>query len=60
MSHGRRSLLALMKGDVFIRSRHIRSGYGTFSTIEALDRTCKSLHEGIGALLRKAGVVVRL
>jgi hypothetical protein len=55
-----REVLALMKGDVLIRSRYIRTGFGTFSTIEGLDRTCKSLREGVGALLRKAGVQVRL
>ena len=55
-----REVLALMKGDVLIRSRYIRTGVGTFPTIQGLELTCKSLRDGIGVLLRKAGVPVRL
>jgi HEPN domain-containing protein len=54
-----REVLALMKGDILIRARYTRTGYGTFPTIEALDRTCMSLRESVGTLLRKAGVLVR-
>ena len=55
-----REVLALMKGDVLIRARYIRTGFFTFPTLEALDRTCKSLRESVGKLLREAGVKVRL
>ena len=42
---------------------HLAQDYvadATFPTFEALDRTCKSLRESIGKMLRKAGVMVRL
>ena len=54
-----REVLALMKGDVLIRARYIRTGFFTFPTLEALDRTCRSLRHGIAKLLQKAGVKVR-
>jgi hypothetical protein len=46
--------------DVVMRARYIRTGPATFHTLEALERTCKSLRENVGALLRKAKVPVRL
>jgi hypothetical protein len=45
--------------DVVIRARYIRTGPGTFPTIEALERTCQSLRESVGKMLRKSGVMVR-
>jgi hypothetical protein len=56
-----RNVLALMTDtDVVMRARYIRTGPATFHTLEALERTCKSLRENVGALLRKAKVPVRL
>ena len=55
-----RDVFALMGDtDVVIRARYIRTGPGTFPTIEALERTCQSLRESVGKMLRKAGVMVR-
>jgi len=56
-----REVFALMgKTDVVIRARYIRTGSGTFPTLEALNRTGKSLRENVGTILRKAGIMVRL
>ncbi len=56
-----REVFALMNNsDVVIRARYIRTGSGTFPTLEALNRTCKSLRESVGTILRKAGIMVRL
>ena len=56
-----REVFALMGDtDVVIRARYIRTGSGNFHALEGLDRTCKSLRESVGTLLRKAGVMVRL
>jgi hypothetical protein len=56
-----REVFALMGNtDVVIRARYIRTGSGTFPTLKALNRTCKSLRESVGATLRKAGIMVRL
>lgn len=55
-----RDVFALMGDtDVVIRARYIRTGSGTFPTIEALERTCRSLRESVGNMMRKAGVMVR-
>jgi hypothetical protein len=40
--------------------RYIRTGPGQFHTFEGLERTCQSLRESVGKMLRKAGVMVRL
>ena len=55
-----RDVLALSDSDVIMRARYIRTGAGTFHTLEGLERTCKSLRESVGALLRKAKVPVRV
>lgn len=56
-----REVFALMSDtDAVIRARYIRTGPVTYPAIEALDRTCKSLRENVGKLLRAAGVRVRL
>ena len=56
-----RNVLALMgDSDVVMRARYIRTGSATFHTLEALERTCKSLRENVGEVLRKAKVPVRL
>jgi HEPN domain-containing protein len=56
-----RDVLALMAdSDVIMRARYIRTGAGTFHTLEGLELTCKRLRETVGALLRKAKVPVRV
>jgi len=46
--------------DAVIRSRYIQTGYFTWPTLEALDRTCKSLRESIGRALTQSGIAVRM
>jgi len=46
--------------DTVIRSRYIETGYFRWPTVEALDRTCKSLRESVGDALKKTGAPVRL
>jgi len=46
--------------DAVIRSRYIQTGAYRWPTIEALERTCKSLHESTGQALKNTGIVVRL
>ena len=55
-----RQVFSLMKGDVLIRARYIHTGFGTYPTVAALDRTCKSLRYSVGKILQEAGVKVRL
>jgi hypothetical protein len=45
--------------DAIIRSRYIQRGYFSWPAHEALDRTCKSLHDSIGDALRAGGIAVR-
>jgi HEPN domain-containing protein len=46
--------------DAVIEARYIRTGAKTWPTFEALNRTCKSMRDSVGSLLRGAGVMVRL
>lgn len=46
--------------DAIIRSRYILTGFHTWPSPEALDRTCRSLHQRVGTALLKKGAPVRL
>jgi hypothetical protein len=46
--------------DTVIEARYIRTGAKTWPTIEGLNRTSKSVRNGVGSLLRGAVVMVRL
>jgi len=47
--------------DTVIEARYIRTGSKkTWPTFKALNRTCKSMRDSVGSLLRGAGVPVRL
>ena len=46
--------------DVLIEMRYIRTGAKTAINLKALSRTCNSVRDSVGDLLRKAGVMVRL
>jgi hypothetical protein len=50
----------LTETDAFIEARYIITGTKTYVTFEALNRTCDSLREGVGRILRKKGVMIRL
>lgn len=52
-------VLRLMTSDALMRSRYIKSGFYTWATIEALDRTARSLRKSVGSSLRESGVLVR-
>lgn len=47
------------QSDAVIRSRYIKTGAFQRPTHGALDRTCKSLHETVGQVLRDAGHPIR-
>jgi|SRR5579872_858816 len=46
--------------DAIIRSRYTQTGFHTWPSPEALDRTCRSLREGIHKALTRKGAPVRL
>ena len=46
--------------DIVIEARYIVTGYRTEPTQDALNQTCKRLHQRIGSALRIRGVMVRL
>jgi hypothetical protein len=46
--------------DAVIRSRYLQTGYFHWPTLEALDRTCRSLRESVGRELKTVGIPVRL
>jgi len=50
----------LTETNAFIEARYIITGSKTFVTFEALNQTCDNLREGIGRILRKNGVMIRL
>jgi hypothetical protein len=55
-----KEIFAMMSDtDTVIRSRYLLTGPFRWPTIEALDRTCKSLRESIAAALKTAGRPVR-
>ena len=45
--------------DVVIETRFLRTGYFERPAEEALNRTCKSLHESVGEAMRAKGFPVR-
>lgn len=45
--------------DAVIRSRYMQTGFFTWPSNEALERTCKSLRRSVGEALRKHGQLVR-
>jgi hypothetical protein len=54
-------LLALMGDtDMVIEHRYIKTGSKTLPTLEALERTSRNIRDGVGELLKKRGVPVRL
>lgn len=58
---GDRDVFASMADtNVLIEMRYIRTGAKTAVNLTALSRTCKSVRDSAGDLLRKAGVPVRL
>jgi hypothetical protein len=60
MDEDREVFGVLTETNAFIEARYIITGAKTFVTFEALNRTCDSLREGVGGILRKNGVMVRL
>jgi hypothetical protein len=46
--------------EAVIGSRYIKTGFFTLPTIQALHRTCKSLRQSVGAVLKQWGELVRL
>ena len=57
-----RTVLALIDDtDAMLDSRYIRTGSKRLGTLdEALCGTCKNIRDGVGTILRKKGVLVRL
>jgi hypothetical protein len=59
MDEDREVFTMMTETDTVIEARYIRTGPKTWPTLEALERTCKSVHESVGEYLRKRGVTVR-
>ena len=56
-----RNVLAfIVDTDAIIDSRYIKTGTKRLASLEALCRTCKSIRDGVGTILRKNDVPVRL
>jgi hypothetical protein len=56
-----REMLALIEdSDVMIEVRFIKTGSKTWATLETLNRTCGSIRDRVGTILRNNGVPVRL
>ena len=56
-----RTVLTLIDDtDAMIDARYIRTATKALVALEALDRTCKSIRDGVGTILRNNGVLVRL
>ena len=53
-------LMLIDNTDAMIDSRYIRTGTRLLVTLESLRRTCKSIRDGVGTILRNNGVLVRL
>jgi len=54
-----KEVLSLMvTTDAVIRSRYIQTGYFRWPTLEALNRTGKSLRQSVGEKLKAEGVLV--
>jgi HEPN domain-containing protein len=61
MDEDREVFSVLTEMNAFIEARYIITGSKTFVTFEALNRTCcDNLREGVGRILRKNGVMIRL
>jgi HEPN domain len=60
MDEDREVFSVLTETNAFIEARYINTGSKTFVTFEALNRTCDGLREGVGRILRKNGVMIRL
>jgi len=61
VSEDDRTVLSLINDtDAMIDSRYIRTGTKLLIELKALRRTCKSIRDGVGAILRDKGVLVRL
>jgi hypothetical protein len=46
--------------DALIRSRYLQTGYFSWPSVDALDRTCNSFRTSIGGTLRQGGLLIRL
>ncbi len=56
-----REVLAILdSGGAIIEARYIKTGFKTWATLEALNRTCNSIRGNVGVILHKSGVPVRL
>ena len=53
-------LMLIDNTDAMIDSRYIRTGTRLLVTLESLRRTCKSIRDGVGTILRNNDVPVRL
>jgi hypothetical protein len=53
-------LMLIDDTDAMIDSRYVRTGTKQLATLESLRRTCKSIRDGVGNILRRSGVPVRL
>jgi HEPN domain-containing protein len=54
-------VLSLMSTtDAVIRSRYLKTGYYHWPSVEALERTCKSLRQTVGEALKEKGILVRM
>ena len=60
MDEDREVFSIMIDTDTIIEARYIRTGPKTWPTFEALRRTCDSMRESVGSLLRGAGVLVRI
>jgi hypothetical protein len=55
-----REVFSLIDANVVTESRYIKTGAKTWPATEALCRTCKNVRDGVGRLLRRNDVMVRL
>lgn len=60
MDEDREVFNILAETNAFIEARYIITGAKTLVTFEVLNRTCDNLREGVGRILRKNGVMIRL
>jgi hypothetical protein len=60
MDDDKQVLSMMSTTDAVIRSRYIQTGFFRCPSPEALDRTCRSLREGVGAALKAKGAPIRI
>jgi len=60
MDEDREVFSVMIDTNTIIEARYIRTGPKTWPAFEALHRTCDSMRECVGGLLRDAGVMVRI